>query len=69
MVGGPPYQGFFDASHNRSEDDSRRALPSRFIELAAELSPEWIVMEEVPAARGLTPGWVAILRDQGYAAK
>jgi DNA-cytosine methyltransferase len=69
VVGGPPCQGFSDANHNRSEDDSRRSLPSRFIELAAELGPEWIVMEEVPAARGLAPGWVAMLRDRGYAAK
>ncbi len=53
----------------RSEDDSRRSLPFRFIELAAKLSPEWIVMEEVPAARGLAPRWVAMLRDRGHAAK
>jgi DNA (cytosine-5)-methyltransferase 1 len=69
VVGGPPCQGFSDANHNRSEDDSRRSLPSRFIELAADLEPEWIVMEEVPAARGLAARWVAMLRDRGYAAK
>jgi DNA (cytosine-5)-methyltransferase 1 len=56
VVGGPPCQGFSDANHNRSEDDERRSLPDRFIELAAELSPEWIVMEEVPAARGHAAG-------------
>ena len=69
VVGGPPCQGFSDANHIRSQDDSRRSLPSYFIELAADLSPEWIVMEEVPAARGLAPEWVAMLRDRGYAAK
>ena len=69
MVGGPPCQCFSDANHNRSEDDSRRSLPSHFIELAADFEPEWIVMEEVPAARGLTARWVAMLGDRGYAVK
>ena len=69
VVGGPTCQGFSDVNHNRSEDDSRRSLPSCFLELAAELSPEWIVIEEVPASRGLAAGWVAMLRDRGYAAK
>ena len=69
VVGGPPCQGFSDANHNRSEDDERRSLPARYIELAAELEPEWIVMEKVPAARGHAAGWVAMLRERGYAAK
>ena len=65
VVGGPPYQGFSDANHNRSEDyDERCSLAARFIELAAELSPEWIVMEEVPATRGRVAGWVAMLRER-----
>ncbi len=51
MVGGPPDQGFLDANHIKSESDERRSLPASFIELAAELSPEWIMMEEVPAAK------------------
>ncbi len=69
VIGGPPCQGFSDANHNRSDDVSRRSLPSRIIELAADLDPEWIGMEEVPAARGLAAGWVAMLRVRGYAAK
>ena len=40
VVGCPPCQGFSDANHGRSEDDERRSLPARFIELAAELSFE-----------------------------
>jgi len=40
VVGGPPCQGFSDANHTRSEDDERRSLPARSIELAAELEPE-----------------------------
>jgi DNA (cytosine-5)-methyltransferase 1 len=40
VVGGPPCQGFSDAIHIKSEDDSQRSLPSRFIDIAAELSPE-----------------------------
>jgi site-specific DNA-cytosine methylase len=40
VAGGPPYQGFSDATHNGSKDDERRSLSARFIELAAELSPE-----------------------------
>ena len=70
-VGGPPCQGFSDANHNKykSEDDERRSLPARYIELAAELSPEWIVMEEAPAARGHAAEWVAMLMERGYTAK
>jgi site-specific DNA-cytosine methylase len=55
-VDGPQCQGFSDANRKRLEDDSRRLLPSRFIELAADLNPEWIVMEVDPAARELTAG-------------
>ena len=69
VVGGPPCQGFSDANHNKSEDDDRRSWPARFIEIAWELEPEWIVMEEVPAAREHAAGWVAMLRERGYAAK
>ena len=68
-MGGPPCQGFSDANHKRSDDDERRSLLARYIELAAELSHEWIVMEEVLAARGHAAGCVAMLRERGYAAK
>ncbi len=44
-------------------------LSSHFIELASDLSPEWIIMEEIPVARGLAAGGVALLRDRGYAAE
>ncbi len=66
VVGGPPCQGYSDANHNMSEDDERRSLAARFIELAAELNPEWVIMEEVPAATGHAIGWVAMLRERGF---
>ena len=53
MVGGPPCQGFSDANPDKSDNDSRRSLPTRSIELAEDQHPEWIVMEEVLATREL----------------
>ena len=68
-MGGPPCYGFSDTNQNKSEDNSRRLIPARFIELAADLSPEWIMVKENPAARELAVGWVGMLRGRGYASK
>lgn len=68
VVGGPPCQGFSVANVKKTEDDDRRLMPLRFIELASELRPECIVMEEVPAAKKHAQEWVEALRERGYAA-
>jgi DNA (cytosine-5)-methyltransferase 1 len=66
VVGGPPCQGFSSANQKKSDSDPRRNLPDRFIEVAAALNPEWIVMEEVSSAKPIVEGWLASLALKGY---
>src|SRR5262245_55214560 len=47
LIGGPPCQGF-SPSGKRWLDDNRNRLLSRFIELARDLSPKCVIIENVP---------------------
>ena len=49
LIGGPPCQGF-SPSGKRWLDDNRNRLLSRFIELAHDLSPKCVIIENVPTA-------------------
>ena len=49
LIGGPPCQGF-SPSGKRWLDDNRNRLLSRFIELAHDLSPKCVMIENVPTA-------------------
>src|SRR5437667_11831712 len=49
LIGGPPCQGF-SPSGKRWLDDNRNRLLSRFIELAHDLEPKCVVIENVPTA-------------------
>lgn len=69
VVGGPPCQGYSAANFTKSEDDVRRQLPLVFFEVACDLAPDYIVMEEVPAAKSHAPIWIAALNARGYNAR
>ncbi|MGL5049310.1 MAG: DNA cytosine methyltransferase [Fusobacteriaceae bacterium] len=47
LVGGPPCQGFSLAG-NRNEKDNRNKLYERMVELAKEIKPKVVVLENVP---------------------
>ena len=49
LIGGPPCQGF-SPSGKRWLDDNRNRLLSRFIELAHDLEPKCVMIENVPTA-------------------
>jgi DNA (cytosine-5)-methyltransferase 1 len=49
LIGGPPCQGF-SPSGKRWLDDNRNRLLSRFIELAHDLEPKCVIIENVPTA-------------------
>jgi len=50
LVGGTPCQAFSVAGLRRSLDDARGNLTLKFVELADEIAPDWIVWENVPGA-------------------
>lgn len=55
LVGGPPCQGF-SAAGKRVLDDPKNALVKQFLELAIELQPKLILMENVPQVRNWNEG-------------
>ena len=54
LIGGPPCQGF-SASGKRWLEDNRNLLISRFIEIAHELKPKCLLIENVPGALAAIP--------------
>lgn len=57
IIGGPPCQGFSSAGH-RFVDDPRNKLYKYFIKAVSELTPKWIVMENVPGITTIGNGIV-----------
>lgn len=49
LIGGPPCQGF-SPNGKRWLDDNRNRLLARFIELAHDLQPKCVILENVPTA-------------------
>ena len=47
LIGGPPCQGFSNANRQRIIDDPRNILYKNFVELVAELRPNFFIMENV----------------------
>ena len=60
IIGGPPCQGFSTAGH-RFIDDPRNKLYKYFVKAVSELTPKWIVMENVPGI--VTIGNGAVLKQ------
>jgi len=70
LVGGPPCQGFSHAGFRR-HDDRRNDLASIYLELAAELNPNTIILENVEGLLSFNKGKVVkdllqTLRELGY---
>ena len=50
IIGGPPCQDFSSAGPNQNESD-RASLYSRFVDIVAECSPQYVVIENVTRVR------------------
>lgn len=47
LIGGPPCQAYSVYNHQRGLDDKRSGLFRHYLRLVQELSPQWVVMENV----------------------
>jgi len=59
VCGGPPCQGFSEFNPFRSSDDERNDLLSYFLEFAFQVSPRFILIENVPGILSMSDGDVA----------
>lgn len=71
VVGGPPCQGFSAHRKKDARQDSRNDLVRTFVEVAAAMNPEFIVMENVPEIFdnkhwAATRASMAYLEDRGF---
>lgn len=71
VAGGPPCQGFSKANVHKASRDNRVHMPVAFARLAVALSPNVIIMEEVPEFKRKFGGKmrdsvIAILKEAGY---
>ncbi len=55
LIGGPPCQGFSPAGPRRPVDP-RNDLVVKFVDLAADLEPRFVLLENVPQLRGFAGG-------------
>lgn len=74
LVGGPPCQPYSINNHQRGIHDSRCDLVERYLEFVSTLSPNWLVMENVPAFASIERGeflrtLLRSLRGRGYTAQ
>ena len=56
LVGGPPCQGYSVYNHGRGEHDPRAGLFREYLRLVRELSPKWLVMENVTGLLSISGG-------------
>ncbi|SOC11338.1 DNA (cytosine-5)-methyltransferase 1 [Ureibacillus xyleni] len=76
LVGGPPCQGFSTLG-KRSEKDDRNKLVDAYLDIAIQVSPKMIIMENVPAIQSMRhesgvryPQYAKnFLRENGYYAE
>ncbi len=56
LVGGPPCQGYSVYNHGRGEHDPRAGLFRDYLRLVKDLSPKWLVMENVTGLLSISHG-------------
>lgn len=61
LIGGPPCQGYSVYNHQRGLDDPRAGLFLEYLRLVEEISPRWLVMENVTGITSIAGG--AIVRE------
>ena len=72
LVGGPPCQGYSVYNHGRGEHDPRAGLFREYLRIVRELSPKWLVMENVTGLLSISDGTlIKVIEDEiaglGYA--
>ncbi|MGQ4911097.1 MAG: DNA (cytosine-5-)-methyltransferase [Candidatus Thorarchaeota archaeon] len=64
LAGGPPCQGFSTAG-NWSPSDERNTLAFRMLEVAESLTPDYVLVENVPGIRWMANGkYLSAIRDR-----
>jgi DNA (cytosine-5)-methyltransferase 1 len=56
LVGGPPCQGYSIYNHSRGEHDPRAGLFREYLRIVRDISPKWLVMENVTGLRSIAGG-------------
>ena len=56
LVGGPPCQGYSVYNHGRGEHDPRAGLFREYLRIVRELSPKWLIMENVTGLLSISSG-------------
>jgi DNA (cytosine-5)-methyltransferase 1 len=56
LVGGPPCQGYSVNNHSRGEHDPRAGLFREYLRIVRDLSPKWLVMENVTGLLSISNG-------------
>ena len=56
LVGGPPCQGYSVYNHGRGEHDPRAGLFREYLRIVKDLSPKWLVMENVTGLLSISGG-------------
>ena len=56
LVGGPPCQGYSVYNHGRGEHDPRAGLFREYLRIVRDLSPKWLVMENVAGLLSISGG-------------
>jgi DNA (cytosine-5)-methyltransferase 1 len=56
LVGGPPCQGYSVNNHGRGEHDPRAGLFREYLRLVQEISPKWLIMENVTGLLSIAGG-------------
>ena len=56
LVGGPPCQGYSVYNHGRGEHDPRAGLFREYLRIVRDISPKWLVMENVTGLLSISGG-------------